>query len=135
MYPSNERLVMNSFWDFFWLLIWIYVLMAFFMVLFHIISDLFRDRDLGGFAKALWIIALIFVPILAALIYLIARGRGMVERRGEAYRQAQAETEQYIKTVASAPSSADQIASAKALLDAGTINQGEYEQLKVKALA
>jgi len=126
---------MNSFWDFFWLLIWIYVLMAFFVVLFHIIGDLFRDRDLGGFAKAVWIVALIIVPIITSLIYLIARGRGMVERRAESNRQAQAETEQYIKSVASAPSSADQIASAKALLDAGTIDKGEYEQLKVKALA
>jgi hypothetical protein len=124
-----------SFWDFFWLLICTYIFLAYLMVLFQIIADVFRDRELGGFAKALWMIALIVVPIVTALVYLIARGRGMAERHAGAARRAQADTEEYIKSVSGAPSSADQIASAKALLDNGTINQGEYEQLKVKALA
>ena len=105
------------------------------MLLFQIIADVFRDGELGGFAKALWMIALIVVPFLSALIYLIARGRGMAERQAGAVRQAQAETEQYIQSVASTPNSADQIASAKALLDDGTITQTEYERLKEKALA
>jgi hypothetical protein len=126
---------MSDFWDFFWLLIWTYLFVAYLVVLFHIITDVFRDRDLGGFAKALWMIALILVPFLSALIYLIARGRGMTERRAVEIENAQAETERYIQSVAKAPSSADQIASAKALLDEGTINQGEYDQLKAKALA
>jgi Phospholipase_D-nuclease N-terminal len=124
-----------SFWDFFWLLIWSYVIVAYLILLFHIIADVFRDRDLGGFAKALWVIVLILAPFLGALIYLIARGRGMAERQAGVARQAQAETEQYIQSVASAPNSADQIASAKALLDDGTITQTEYERLKEKALA
>src|SRR5918994_7377582 len=124
-----------SFWDFFWLVIWTYVILAYLMLLFHIIGDVFRDRDLGGFAKALWVVFLIVAPFLSALIYLIARGRGMAERQAGAVRKAQAETEQYIQSVAGAPNSADQIASAKALLDDGTITQVEYEQLKVKALA
>jgi Phospholipase_D-nuclease N-terminal len=124
-----------SFWDFFWLMIWTYIFVAYLVLLFHIISDVFRDHDLGGFAKALWLIALIFVPFLTALIYVIARGRGMAERRAGAARQAQAETEQYIQSVAGTTNSADQIASAKHLLDEGTITQGEYERLKEKALA
>ena len=126
---------MNSFWDFFWLLIWSYIFVAYLILLFHIFGDVFRDRDLGGFAKALWVIFLIVAPFLSVLIYLIARGRGMAERQAGAARQAQAETEQYIQSVASTPNSADQIASAKALLDDGTITQVEYEQLKAKALA
>jgi hypothetical protein len=124
-----------DFWEFFWLLIWTYVFVAYLMLLFQIIADVFRDQELGGFGKALWMIALIFVPFLSALIYLIARGRGMAERRAGAVRQAQAETEQYIQSVASKPNSADEIASAKALLDDGTITQNEYERLKEKALA
>ena len=124
-----------GFWDFLWLLFWTYILVAYLMLLFHIIGDIFRDRDLGGFAKALWMIVLIVVPFLSALIYLIARGRGMAERQASRMQEAQAETEQYIKSVASAPNSADQIASAKTLLDDGTITQDEFEQLKVKALA
>ena len=124
-----------NFWDFFWLLFWSYIFVAYLMLLFHIITDVFRDRELGGFAKAMWIIALIVVPFLGVLIYLIARGPGMAERQGGAARQAQADTEQYIQSVASTPNSADQIASAKVLLDDGTITQTEYERLKVKALA
>src|SRR5215207_7013092 len=124
-----------NFWDFFWLLIWSYVIVAYLILLFHIIADVFRDREMGGFAKALWMIVLIVAPFLGALIYLIARGRGMAERQAGAVRQAQAETEQYIQSVAASPNPADQIASAKALLNEGTITEPEYQQLKVKALA
>jgi hypothetical protein len=127
---------MNSFWDFLWLLFWCYVFIAYLILLFHIFTDIFRDHDLGGFAKALWVIGLIFFPFLMALIYLIARGRGMAERQASAMRRAQADTDQYIKSVAGTPTSAaDQIASAKALLDNGSINQAEFDQLKAKALA
>ena len=91
---------MDSFWDFLWLLFWSYIFVAYLILLFHIFGDLFRDRDLGGFAKALWTIGLIFFPFLMVLIYLIARGKGMAERQAGAMRQAQAETDQYIKSVA-----------------------------------
>jgi predicted ferric reductase len=127
---------MNSFWDWFWLLVWTFVFVMYLMVLFHIITDLFRDKDLSGWWKALWIIFLIIFPFLAAFIYLIARGKGMAERHAGEMRQAQAATDQYIKSVASQGASpADQIASAKSLLDSGAITQQEYEQLKAKALA
>ena len=125
-----------DFWDFFWLLIWTFFLVMYLMILFHIIGDLFRDKDLSGWWKALWIIFLIIFPFLAAFIYLIARGRGMAERQAGEMRKAQVATDQYIKSVASQGSSpADQIASAKSLLDSGAITQEEFEQLKVKALA
>ena len=83
-----------GFWDFFWLLIWSFLFVMYLMVLFHIFGDLFRDRELGGGAKALWTIGLILVPFLLMLIYLIVRGRGMAERQAGAIRQAQAETDQ-----------------------------------------
>ena len=127
---------MNSFWDFFWLLVWSFFFVFYLMVLFHIIADLFRDRDLSGWWKAVWIIFLIIFPFLAALIYLIARGKGMAERHTVAAQSAQAATDQYIKSVASQGSSpADQIAAAKGLLDSGAITQQEFDQLKQKALA
>jgi ABC-type multidrug transport system fused ATPase/permease subunit len=127
---------MDSFWDFFWLLVWTFFFVMYLMVLFQIIADLFRDRDLSGGWKALWVIFLIIFPFLAALIYLIARGKGMAERHMAAARSAQAATDQYIKSVATQGSSpADQIASAKSLLDSGAITQQEFEQLKAKALA
>ena len=127
---------MNSFWDFFWLLVWTFFFVMYLMVLFQIIADLFRDKDLSGWWKALWIIFLIIFPFLAAIIYLIARGRSMAERQAGQMREAQVATDQYIKSVAGQGSSpADQIASAKSLLDSGAITQQEFEQLKAKALA
>jgi hypothetical protein len=127
---------MDSFWDFFWLLVWTFFFVMYLMILFQIIGDLFRDKDLSGWWKALWIIFLIIFPFLAAIVYLIARGRSMAERQAGEMRRAQVATDQYIKSVASQGSSpADQIASAKSLLDSGAINQQEFEQLKAKALA
>ena len=126
---------MNSFWDFFWLLIWTFVFVCYLTVLFQIIIDLFRDRDLSGWWKALWIIFLIIFPFLAALVYLIARGRGMAERHAGEMQRAQVATDQYIQSVASRDNPADQIASAKSLLDSGAINQEEFDKLKAKALA
>jgi hypothetical protein len=124
-----------DFWHFLYLIIWSFVFVAYLMVLFQIIGDLFRDRELSGWWKALWIIGLIIFPFLIALIYLIARGKGMAERQMAAVQTARKETDQYIQSVAAQSAPADQIASAKALLDAGTISQAEFDQLKAKALA
>ncbi|MEV0952913.1 SHOCT domain-containing protein [Promicromonospora sp. NPDC050249] len=123
-----------DFWDFFWLMIYSFFFLAYLMVLFQIVGDLFRDRELSGWWKALWMLFLIFLPVLTALVYLIARGRGMARRQGEAVTEARRDTENYIRDVASA-APADQIASAKTLLDAGTITPAEFERLKTKALA
>ena len=119
----------------FWFFIWIAALMVWFRCLF----DLFRDHSLSGWAKAGWVVLLVFVPWLGALIYLIARGRSMNERQMNELNQARAEQEKYIRQVASSTAStsapADQIASAKSLLDSGTITQAEFDSLKAKALA
>lgn len=125
-----------EFWDFFWLLIWWFVFIAYLMVLFQILTDLFRDHTLSGWWKALWIVGLVFVPFLTALIYIIARGRGMTERHLAAANAAKAQADSYIREVATGGQSAtDQIATAKALLDAGTITPDEFASLKAKALA
>lgn len=126
---------MDSFWDFFWLLLWTFFIFAYLMLLFHIIGDLFRDEDLSGWAKAAWIIGLIFFPFLIALIYMIARGKGMAERQMDVVYKAQADLDQHIEQVAKRTDPAEQIASAKALLDNGTISEAEFARLKQKALA
>ncbi|WP_418275643.1 SHOCT domain-containing protein [Isoptericola jiangsuensis] len=126
---------MDGFWDFFWFLIWIFLFMAYLIVLFQILTDLFRDVDLSGWWKAVWVFFLIFVPMLTALIYLIARGRGMAQRSMSAAKEAKSATDDYIKSVATPASPADQIASAKKLLDEGTITPEEFASLKAKALA
>jgi hypothetical protein len=124
-----------DFGDFFWLLIWTFVFVMYLMILFQIIGDLFRDKDLSGWWKALWVIALIIFPFLTALIYLIARGRGMAERQAGEVRKAQAATDDYIQQVAGRSNPAEQIATAKNLLDQGTITQIEFDRLKAAALA
>lgn len=126
---------MNSFAQWFWLLIWWFLFFAYLVILFQIIGDLFRDHALSGWLKALWIIGLIVLPFLVALIYVIARGKGMAERQLAAVQQAKTETDAYIRDVASAKSPADHIADAKQLLDSGAIDADEYAALKAKALA
>ena len=125
---------MSNFWDIVWLILSTFVFVAYLLVLFQILLDLFRDHELGGGFKALWIIGLIFLPVMTALVYIIARGRGMAERQRAAVQRAKSDTDAYIRDVAG-KSPADQIAQAKALLDAGTINADEFARLKAKALA
>jgi hypothetical protein len=125
----------NSFGDFFWLLVWAFVFGCYLVVLFQIVVDLFRDPDLSGWWKALWVIFLIIAPILGALVYVIARGSGMAERQLAATGRGR-EAETYVPPpIISMSNPADQISSAQALLDQGTITQAEFDQLKQKALA
>jgi hypothetical protein len=127
---------MNDFWDFFWLLVWSFFFVAYLMMLFHIFTDLFRDRELGGFAKVVWVIALFIFPLLAALIYVIVRGQGMAQRAMEQNKQYMAEQQEYIRNVAgtSSATTVDQLSQAKSLLDNGAISPDEFAQLKAKAL-
>jgi hypothetical protein len=115
-----------------------FIFCAWFMCLFWIFGDLFRSRDIGGFAKTMWTLFLIFLPILGMLVYLIARGHGMTGRTLEAQADAQARQDAYIRNVATSSantgSATDQIASAKALLDSGAIDAAEFEALKAEAL-
>ena len=125
---------MSYFWDAVVLMASTFFFIAYLIVLFQVIVDLFRDSEMGGGSKVLWIIGLIFVPLLTALIYVLARGGGMAERQRGAAKAAKAEADAYIRDVAG-KSPADHIADAKKLLDAGTINADEYARLKAKALA
>ncbi len=115
--------------------LWIFALLCYLMVLFYILSDLFRDHSLSGWWKAVWVVFLIIAPFLTALVYLIARGKGMQERalaQAEQMREAQ---EQYIQRAASQGDPAERIAKAKQLKDQGVIDDAEFEQLKAQALA
>lgn len=124
---------MSNFWDLLTLIFSTFLFVAYLFVLFQIITDLFRDGDMGGGAKALWIVALVFLPMLTAIVYIISRGRGMAARQQAAVNRMKSESENYIRQVAGRSPAAD-IAEAKALLDAGTITQAEFERLKAKAL-
>ena len=125
----------DPFWDLIWWFLVAFVFIAYLFALFAIIGDLFRDHKLNGFVKAIWIIFLIFVPFLTALIYLIARGKGMAERGAAQAKELQAAQDSYIKSVAGVRSPSEEIAKAKALLDAGAITQAEFDAIKAKALS
>ncbi len=112
-----------------------FLFFAWFMCLFWVLGDIFRSKDLGGGGKTLWIIFVIIIPWLGILVYVIARGKGMQERQLEQAKELQAAQASYIQSVAGSTSATDQIASAKALLDQGTITQAEFDQIKTKALA
>jgi hypothetical protein len=125
---------MDTLGQWIWLMVWWFFFFAYLIIFFQILSDLFRDRELGGWAKAGWIIGLVFLPFLMALIYLIARGDGMARRQGRAVAAARAETDSYIRATAGASPASD-IATAKTLLDSGAIDEAEFAALKAKALA
>ena len=117
---------------------WVFVFFAYLMVLFSIIGDLFRDSELSGWLKAIWIIFLIFVPFLTALVYLIARGNGMTKRAVAQATEQRKLQDEYIRQTAGASTPAsgvDDIAKAKSLLDTGAITQAEFDAIKAKALA
>jgi len=122
-------------WSVIWSFFWIFAFIAYLFALFAVIADLFRDHKLSGWAKALWIVFLVFVPFLTVLVYLIARGPGMQRRAEAEAKQAQDAAENYIRSVAHAHSPADEISKAKALLDGGSITQEEFEAMKRQALS
>jgi len=125
-----------SFWDIIWFIIVFFAFATYLMVLFSIVADLFRDPDVSGVMKAVWVICLVFFTFITAVFYLIARGRGMNERAAKKYEEARAAQEDYVRSVAGAGASApEQIAKAKELLDSGAISADEFASLKAKALA
>jgi Short C-terminal domain/Phospholipase_D-nuclease N-terminal len=120
------------FMDVLWTMILFFCWVAWIWVLVIILSDVFR-RDMSGWAKAAWVIFLIALPFLGVLVYLIANGKGMNERRVRDVQESQAQFDSYVRSVSSG--SAGEIEKAKQLLDSGAITQEEFDQLKAKALA
>ncbi|MFL6271272.1 MAG: SHOCT domain-containing protein [Actinomycetes bacterium] len=126
-----------SFIDIFWSMLEFFFLFIWILILFHVFGDLFRDHSLSGGAKTLWVLFLVFLPFVAVFVYLIARGQGMAERAAARQQRAQEQFDGYVRTVATTgdASPTEQIAQAKKLLDAGTIDQSEFDRLKAKALS
>jgi len=113
---------------FFWVM-WFWCLIV-------VLSDVFSRSDIGGWGKAGWVVLTIFLPLLGVLIYLIAEGRNMAERRSSDARAQRQQMDDHIRRVAgNSEGAASEIATAKALLDAGAIDEREYAQLKQRALA
>src|SRR6185369_13199718 len=111
--------LLGAFWTileiFLWVL-WIWVLI-----------DIFRSRDLSGWAKALWFIFVLFIPLIGVLVYLIARGDSMHERAVQEAKQEDREARRYIQDAAGAPSTADQLTKLADLRERGVITADEFE--------
>lgn len=123
-----------SFGQALWLVVVSFLFIAFLLVLFSILVDLFGDHELSGFAKAIWVIALIIFPVLGSLIYLIVRGGGMGRRAAARQAAAQQQVDTYIRDVAGA-GAASELARAAELHDRGKISDQEYASLKAKIMA
>ncbi|MDR7082765.1 type VI protein secretion system component VasK [Arthrobacter ginsengisoli] len=121
----------ENFWDIFWWFFIVYAFFAFLYALWIVIADLFRDRELSGWWKAVWIVFLAFLPFLTLLVYMVARGKGIAERSRERAQRDQESADSYIRSVTST-SPSDEIAKAKSLLDAGTISADEFERIKAR---
>ena len=123
------------FLDILWTLIIFFVWIVWIWMMVIILTDIFRRRDIGGWAKAAWVVFLIIVPFLAVLVYLIAQHDGMAERSTKQSEQAKSEFDDYVRSVSTADAPATQIAKAKELLDSGALTQEEFDTIKAKALA
>lgn len=117
-----------------WTVLSVFFMLMYLMMLFSVIADLFRNKESSGASKAVWVLFLLILPLLSMLVYLIVNGKGMAERSMAQQAAAEADVRQYIRQTAGT-TPADDIAQAKALLDAGTITQAEFDILKAKALA
>jgi hypothetical protein len=125
--------LLNVFWsifEFFLWIIWIWILIMIFI-------DIFRSHDLSGWAKALWFLFVLFIPLIGVLVYLIARGGSMHERAVAQARHQDQEFRQYVQqAAATAPAStADQLSKLADLRDRGVISAEEFEREKAKVLA
>lgn len=110
----------------FFVVIWIWILIT-------VLIDLFRDHELSGWLKAVWLFFLVFLPVITVLIYLIARGSGMRERALAEQQQAKQATDEYIRSVAGSP--ADELRKLHDLRAQGAISPEEYERLKAKIVS
>ena len=118
------------FWSILWFtcfFIWIYLLIVVF-------SDIFRSHDLGGFAKFLWVIFVIFLPYLGVFVYLIARGNKMHEHAVEQAQAADAAARAYIQDTVGGTSSADQLSKLADLKSQGVLSEDEYQKMKAQVI-
>ena len=121
--------------DLFWAMLWFFLWVAWIWVLISVVVDIFRSRDLNGWAKGLWVIFVIIVPWLGVLIYLIARGDEMADRQMQDAVERERATRSYIQDAAGSTSTADELKKLSDLKSSGVITDSEYESQKAKLLA
>ncbi|MGN6176209.1 MAG: SHOCT domain-containing protein [Streptosporangiaceae bacterium] len=122
--------LLNVFWTIFEIFLWV----IWIWILIWIFIDIFRSRDLAGWAKALWFLFVLFIPLIGVLVYLIVRGSSMHERAVQDARHQDAEFRQYVQQAAGSGSTADQLTKLADLRDRGVITPEEFEREKAKVL-
>ena len=128
---SSSYPLLNVFWSIFIFFLWV----LWIWILIWIFIDIFRSRDLSGWAKALWFLFVLFIPLIGILVYLIARGGSMQERAAQQAQQEDQAARAYIQDAAGEGNSADQLAKLADLRDRGVISAAEFEREKAKVLA
>jgi hypothetical protein len=123
------------FLDIFWTILFFFAWVIWIWMVVVILTDVFRRRDIGGWTKAAWTVFMIVVPFVGALAYLISQHDAMADRQAKQIEAQQTAIDSHIKSVAAADGPSTEIQNAKRLLDEGTIDEAEYQQLKHKALA
>lgn len=120
--------------DIFWTMLWFFLFFIWIWLLISIFGDIFRSKDLSGWAKAIWSIFIIVLPLIGALTYIIVRGESMGDRTAEAYAAREQATRQYIKEAAGSSSTADELSKLAELKNSGVISEEEFQTQKSKLL-
>ncbi len=123
--------VLGAFWTIFMIFLWV----IWFWVLITIFIDIFRSHDLSGWAKALWFIFILILPLIGVLVYLIVRGGSMHDRQVREVQQEDKEFRSYVQEAASGGTPADQLTKLADLRDRGVISAEEFDREKAKILA
>jgi predicted PurR-regulated permease PerM len=127
---SSSYPLLNVFWTIFEIFLWV----IWIWILIWILIDIFRSHDLSGWAKALWLIFIIFIPLIGVLVYLIARGGKMQQHAAQYQRQEERAERAYIREAAGTPSAADQLSKLSDLHDRGKLTDAEFEAEKAKVI-
>ena len=122
---------LNVLWDILIIFAWI----LFIWVAIVVFTDIFRRRDISGWAKAAWVVLIVILPWIGVLAYLIFNHDEMAERSEKQSRAAQAQFDEYVRQAAGTGGPASEIEKAKQLLDSGAITQAEFDAIKARALA
>jgi hypothetical protein len=124
----------TSFGDILWLIIISFFFITYLMMLFSVIGDIFRNHEMSGIMKAIWLVLLFALPLLTLLIYVIVNGAGMAKRSMKEQQDSKAAFDDYVRQAAGTGGAASELANAKSLLDSGAITADEYATLKAKIL-
>lgn len=118
-----------------WDMLWFFLFVIWIWLLITVFADIFRSPDMGGFAKAIWVIFVVILPYLGVFVYLIARGGKMHEHAAAQMQAQDAAARAYIQNAAGTKASpAEEVARLADLRDKGVISEAEFQAAKAKAL-